>query len=243
MCEDVDGTARAQLFLRNVSSASSIWGFVAHKDLLSALRLVPSACMCLDSAETEPHQSQTPTFFPPELELKTFSPASSQQQQRRAGKDQIPQGGFVSWSWWEEQSKSQQLLEPFSHLGERSHKGVKSSWVLERMSKPLLLQELLWIEESRFPWQPKFIGPVGFLLLVLMVSPAALCLGSLLVPVFSFKFVFHSSVFSDTWGGNAAQSYLSCVCCIPVLQKEFFGFKDQTTVKLHPISPVFFLNI
>lgn len=40
-----------------------------------------------------------------------------------------PQGGFVSWGWWEEQSRSQQLLEPSSHFGARcplltSHKDV-----------------------------------------------------------------------------------------------------------------------
>lgn len=117
----------------------------------------------------------------------------------------------------------------------RIPQGCKSSRVLERMSKSLLLVPL--DGGVKISLAAKIHWPCWILLLVLTVSPAALCLGSLPVSIFSFKFVFHSSVFSDTWGGNAAQSYLSCVCSIPVLQKESFKFWDQTTVKLHPISP------
>lgn len=147
-------------------------GVLAYKDILPALSPAPSAWMCPDSAEAEPHQSQTPTFCPPELQLKIFSSASSQQQQRRAwkelchptgwicllelvgGAEQEPAAPGAFFSSWRGLS--------FAHIPQ----GCKSSWVLERMSKSLLLTRVPLDRGVKISLAAKIHWPCWVLLLV-----------------------------------------------------------------------------
>lgn len=79
---------------------------------------------------------------------------------------------------------------------------VKTSYVLEGMSKSLLLQAVHLDKGVKISLATIIHWPCWFfqsLLLLLTISPASLYLGCPIFSIFSFKFVFHSSVTVFFW--------------------------------------------